>query len=96
MAINMDDHIQRDSNSWLFFVKVSFALSMAAMLAGIFFMPVDWWIKGYLVMGTLFLTGSTITMTKTIRDQSEADKLIKKISNAKTERLLKEYELNDK
>jgi hypothetical protein len=35
-------------------------------------------------------------MTKTMRDQSEADKLIKKISNAKTERLLKEYELSDK
>ena len=69
---------------------------MAALLAGIFFVPVDWWIKGYLVMGTLFLTGSTITMTKTIRDQSEAEKLIKKISNAKTEKLLKEYDLGDK
>lgn len=92
----MDDHIQRDLNSWVFFVKVSFAMSMAAMLAGIFFIPVDWWIKGYLVMGTLFLTGSTITMAKTLRDQSEADKLIKKISNAKTERLLKEYDLQDK
>ncbi len=91
----MDDHIQKDSASWVFFVKVSFAISMATMLVGIFFIPVDWWIKGYLVMGTLFLTGSTITMAKTLRDQAEADKLIKKISNAKTERLLKEYELKD-
>lgn len=91
----MDDHIQKDSAAWVFFVKVSFAVAMATMLAGIFFVPVDWWIKGYLVMGTLFLTGSTITMAKTLRDQAEADKLIKKISNAKTERLLKEYELKD-
>ena len=92
----MEEHIQRDSASWVFFVKVSFVASMAALLAGIFFVPVDWWIKGYLVMGTLFLTGSTITMTKTIRDQSEAEKLIRKISNAKTEKLLKEYDLGDK
>ena len=92
----MEEHIQRDSASWVFFVKVSFVASMAALLAGIFFVPVDWWIKGYLVMGTLFLTGSTITMTKTLRDQSEAEKLIKKISNAKTEKLLKEYDLGDK
>ncbi len=92
----MEEHIQRDSASWVFFVKVSFVAAMAALLAGIFFVPVDWWIKGYLVMGTLFLTGSTITMTKTIRDQSEAEKLIKKISNAKTEKLLKEYDLGDK
>ncbi len=92
----MEEHIQRDSASWVFFVKVSFVASMAALLAGIFFVPVDWWIKGYLVMGTLFLTGSTITMTKTIRDQSEAEKLIKKISNAKTEKLLKEYDLGEK
>jgi hypothetical protein len=91
----MDDHIQKDSAAWVFFVKISFAVAMATMLAGIFFVPVDWWIKGYLVMGTLFLTGSTITMAKTLRDQAEADKLIKKISNAKTERLLKEYELKD-
>ena len=92
----MEEHIQRDSASWVFFVKLSFAASMGAMLAGIFFLPADWWIKGYLVMGTLFLTGSTITMTKTIRDQSEAEKLSKKISNAKTEKLLKEYDLGDK
>ena len=92
----MEEHIQRDSASWVFFVKVSFFAAMAALLSGIYFVPVDWWIKGYLVMGTLFLTGSTITMTKTLRDQSEAEKLIKKISNAKTEKLQKEYDLGDK
>lgn len=34
-------------------------------------MPADLWVKGYLAMGTLFLTGSTFTLSKTMRDNAE-------------------------
>jgi len=57
-------------------------------------MPADMWIKGYLLMGMLFTVGSTFTLAKTLRDQHEAQKLIHKISNAKTEKMLKELEMS--
>ncbi len=84
--------IQKDSTAWKFFVKASFVLSVAGMGAGIYCLPADIWVKGYMAMGTVFLTGSSITLTKTIRDEHEAQKLIKKISEVKTEKILKEYD----
>ncbi|MGB1465253.1 MAG: YiaA/YiaB family inner membrane protein [Alcanivorax nanhaiticus] len=83
--------IQRHSSGWLFYVKASFAISLGLMIIGIVWLPTDLWIKGYLVMGSLFVVGSTITLAKTLRDDHEARRLINRISDAKTERLLKEY-----
>ena len=83
--------IQKDSPGWIFFVKVSFALSVASTSLGIFFLPLDWWIKGFLGMGLYFCISASISLSKTLRDEHEANKLIKKVSSAEAERVL----LND-
>ena len=44
--------------------------------------------KGYLTMGIVMLVQSCITVTKTIRDNDETSKLVNRIEDAKTERLL--------
>ena len=92
----MNDHgLQRDSAAWLFYVKASFVFSIAAVMLGIYFMPVVLWVKGYMAMGTLFLIASSITLSKTLRDEHEARKLINRLSEVKTEKMLKEYDLDD-
>jgi len=83
--------IQRHSGGWLFYVKAAFGISLGLMVLGIVWLPTDLWIKGYLVMGIMFVVGSNITLAKTLRDDHEARRLINRISEAKTERLLKEY-----
>ena len=89
----MDDYgIQKDSGAWLFFVKATFASSLVAMATGIFFLPCELWVKGYMAMGTLFTVGASITLSKTMRDEHEAGKIINKIRNVKTEKILKEYD----
>jgi hypothetical protein len=61
------------------------------MLAiGIFFLPADIRIKGYLAMAALFLTGTTFTLAKTLRDEHEASRLVNKIEDAAAERALRE------
>jgi len=80
-----------DSPSWIFFVKASFACALGGMLFGVTVMPVEIWMRGYMILGTLFLTGSTFTLAKTLRDQFEGHKLINKVAQARTEKLLKEY-----
>ncbi len=93
----MTDHgLQRDSASWIFFVKISFILSVFALGLGIYFMPTELWVKGYMAMGSLFTIGASITLSKTMRDEHEAKKLINKISEAKTERILKTYDTEEK
>ncbi len=88
----MNDTINAtNSTSWLFFVKLTFGISIAAMIAFIFFMSGDLLTKGYLALNTLFIVSATIMMSKTLRDEHEASKLVNKISEAKTNKILKEY-----
>ena len=90
----MEPHFEStrlDSPSWILFVKLSFACALGGMLFGVAIMPVEIWIRGYMILGTLFLTGAAFTLSKTMRDQFEANKLINKLAQARTEKLLKEY-----
>ncbi len=87
------NNAQLNSPEWVFFVKASFAISFGAMFIAIFFFAqVDLISKGFLAMGTLYLVASTFTLSKTIRDEFEGQKLINKLADARTEKLLKEYE----
>ncbi|ORE85523.1 hypothetical protein ATO7_14913 [Oceanococcus atlanticus] len=85
------DGLKLDSPGWVFFVKTSFGCALLGMLAGVVMMPVDLWMRGYIVMGTLFLVGSSFTLAKTMRDQFESNKMINRLSQARAEKLLEEY-----
>nr|MBA2322153.1 hypothetical protein [Deltaproteobacteria bacterium] len=80
---------------WTAQVWISFLISLAMTAGGIAFLPADPWVKGYLVMGTLFTVGSTFTLAKTTRDNHEAAKLRNRITSAKADKLLKEFELSE-
>lgn len=84
--------IQKDSAAWIGFVKLSFGLAFGSTLLGVWFLPVDLWIRGYMTMGIIYSMGSAFTLAKTVRDQHESDKLINKISQAKTAKILKEFD----
>ena len=81
------------TTAWSFQVWVSWAVALAMSVGGTLMLPVDWWIKGYLMMGQLFTVGSTFTLAKSVRDNHEARKLRNRIAKAKSDKLLKEYEL---
>lgn len=87
----MQSDVQPNSASWLFFTKASFVLSLIATGLGIVFMPTELTVKGYLAICGLFLVNSTITLSKTLRDQHEGERLINRISEAKTQKILKEF-----
>jgi hypothetical protein len=83
--------ITTSSMGWLFFVKASFFVSIAAMIAAIIFMPADLMLKGYFGLNSLFLVSSTIMLSKTMRDEHENSRMINKISEAKTNKIIQEY-----
>ncbi len=87
-----DTGLQKDSAAWLFFVRACFVLAVLSMTLGIYFVPSNLWVKGYLWMGQLFVMGSAITLTKTLRDDHEARKLINQINEVKTEKILREFD----
>jgi hypothetical protein len=83
--------VHKDSAAWIFYTYISFAIAGILTVTGIQLLPVEFWTRAYLLMGTCFLVGSTFTLSKTLRDQHEAAKLVNRLEEAKTERLLKEY-----
>lgn len=78
----------KHSSAFVTFSYLSFGLSALMVSGGVFFMPIDHWMKGFLIMGVVMLVQSCIILTKTIRDNVEAEKLLNRIEDARTERLL--------
>ena len=84
----MNPTTSQHSGAWVSFTYANLLISLGLTLGGIFFLPIDLWVKGYMLMGVMMLVSSTITVTKTVRDVQEASKLVNKIEDAKTEQLL--------
>lgn len=95
MAQRDESPIEAHTTAWNIQVWVSWAMAFSMLLGGILFLPIDWWARGYLVMGTMFTVGSTFTLAKTTRDNHEARKIRNRISSAKADKLLREFELSD-
>ena len=84
----MNQPMLHHSQAWIVFTYVCFVAALAMVVGGVVLMPIDVAMKGYLAMGVVMLIQSCITLTKTIRDNDEAGKLVNRIEDAKTERLL--------
>ena len=86
----MNQNIQPHSNAWVTFTYVSFSASAFMVAIGVFYLPIDLWMKGYLTMGIIMMVQCCVTLTKTVRDMHESGKLVNRIEDAKAERLLME------
>lgn len=86
--------ISNDTPAWIFQVWAAFILSVVAVGAGIYMLPVEPWIRGYMGMAFAFLMASCFTLSKTVRDTHESSKLINRVNEAKAEKVLNEFEGN--
>jgi hypothetical protein len=85
--------LKSDTGAWVFQVWASFVVALSLMVVGIYNMSTDIWVKGYLIMGLFFTVGSCFNLAKTLRDQQESRRLINRFTDAKTEKILSEFEL---
>ena len=51
----MNQNAQTHSGAWVSFTYASFAASAFLVAVGVFFLPIDLWMKGYLTMGIVML-----------------------------------------
>ncbi|MGC2778321.1 MAG: YiaA/YiaB family inner membrane protein [Bradyrhizobium sp.] len=86
----MNQNVQPHSSAFITFAYASFGASAFLVALGVFFMPIDLWMKGYLTMGIVMLVQTCVTLTKTLRDRHESSKLVNRIEDARAERLLME------
>jgi hypothetical protein len=93
MDMNNTVSLREDTPAWIFQVWVSFVLSTGMMLYGIWNLDVGFWIQSYLAMGMLFVVSSCFALAKTLRDQQENRQFINRIHDAKTEKILSDFEV---
>ena len=80
----------KHSSTWTLFAKAAFGLAAIMMAGGVYFLEASFAAKGFYAMAAIMLVHTSITLTKTMRDNEEAGKMISKIEDARTEKLLME------
>lgn len=75
---------------WIMFTYIQFAVALGMSAIGIWVIPVDLTVKGYLAMGFLFAVSATFTLAKTVRDEHEARRMANRLEEARAEKLLME------
>ncbi len=77
-----------------FFVQsaIAFAVSSITLLIGAFYLPMDPWQRGFMIVGTLFLITSCFNLAKVIRDQQEAQSLRVRVDEARLDKLMIEHD----
>ena len=86
----MSNTLVRDSAAWKQFTIASFVLAAGMMAGGIFFMDATFAAKGFYAMAAIMLVHTSITITKTLRDVEEGNKLASRLEEARTEKLLRD------
>lgn len=89
---NMPQPIQPHSSAWIAQTWISFVVAVGITAMGIWFLPVDSWVKAFMGMGLLFTVGSTFSLAKTVRDQHEALSIKQRIDDARVSRLIAEHD----
>ncbi|WP_242223891.1 YiaA/YiaB family inner membrane protein [Bacillus cereus group sp. BfR-BA-01380] len=62
---------KRNTQAFTFLAWTSFVCALSGMLIGIYTLDETLSVKGYYLIGTLFLTMSSFVLQKTIRDNEE-------------------------
>jgi hypothetical protein len=79
------------SGGWIAQVWIAFGVSVGAGLIGIYFLDTDPWIRAFLALAFTMAISSSISLSKTLRDIHEAERLVRRIDDAKVTKLLSEH-----
>jgi hypothetical protein len=81
-------------NTSAFFAQsaIAFGIALFTMLVAIYYLPADPWPKAFLALGTLFLTTSSFTLAKVVRDAQESQHVVSRLDQARVDRILAEHD----
>ncbi len=85
---------QTSKNTNAFFLQagISFAVALFTMVFAVIYLPVDPWIRAFLGLGTMFLTTSTFTLAKCVRDNQENQYVVARLDQARVDKILAEHD----
>lgn len=84
----------QSKNTSAFFAMsaLSFGVALLALVFAVLYLPVDPWVRAFLALGTLYLTTSTFSLAKVIRDNQENQYVASRIDQARVDKILAEHD----
>jgi hypothetical protein len=93
MLGGMSNPVQsRNTTAFAVQAAISFGLSLVAVIVGIAYLPVNAWMRAFLVVGALYLVTSAFTLAKVVRDEHESKNVLSRVDQARLEKLLAEHD----
>ncbi|GAA5149179.1 YiaA/YiaB family inner membrane protein [Nocardioides marinquilinus] len=86
------DTPSKNTTAFFAMAGVSFGTALLTMLVAILYLPAEPWVRAFLALGTLFLTTSTFTLAKCVRDAQESQSVVHRLDQARVDRLLAEHD----
>ncbi len=89
----METQTPTAKNTTAFFAQsaLAFGIAMMAMLVAVFYLPADPWPKAFLALATLFLTTSSFSLAKCVRDAQESQYVVSRLDQARVDRILADH-----
>ena len=82
----------RNTNAFFLQAGLSFGVALLTMIFAICYLPVDPWIRAFLALGTMFLTTSSFTLAKCVRDNQENQAVYARLDQARVDKILAEHD----
>jgi hypothetical protein len=88
------DNAPQPKNTTAFYLQavISFAVALIAVSVAIVLLPVGPWIRAFLGLGLLFVVTSAFTLAKCVRDQQESSAVVRRVDQARMEKLLVDHD----
>ncbi len=82
----------KNTNAFFLQAGISFVISLLTMVIAVFYLPVDPWIRAFLGLGTLFLTTSSFTLAKCVRDAQDDNYVVTRLDQARVDKILADHD----
>ena len=82
----------KNTNAFFLQAGLAFGVALLTMVVAIFYLPVDPWIRAFLGLGTMFLTTSSFTLAKCVRDNQENQAVYARLDQARVDKILAEHD----
>lgn len=90
----MESPAPNTKNTTAFYAQsaIAFGIALVTLLVAIVYLPGDPWPKAFLGLATVFLTTSSFTLAKCVRDSQESQYVVSRLDQARVDRILAEHD----
>ena len=78
----------KNTNAFFVQAAISFGVALLTMVVAVLYLPVDPWIRAFLGLCTMYLTTSSFTLAKCVRDSQENQYVVSRLDQARVDKIL--------